>query len=51
MGPFPSLRVHKYILFAVNYESKWVEAQAHPTNDARTVVHFLKKLFSRFVVL
>nr|GEY87850.1 reverse transcriptase domain-containing protein [Tanacetum cinerariifolium] len=28
--------------------SKWVEAKALPTNDARVVVKFLKSLFSRF---
>ncbi|GKC43093.1 reverse transcriptase domain-containing protein [Tanacetum coccineum] len=33
---------------AVDYVSKWVEAQALPTNDARVVVKFLKRLFSRF---
>ncbi|GJU32045.1 reverse transcriptase domain-containing protein [Tanacetum coccineum] len=31
-----------------NYVSKWAEAQALPTNDARVVVAFLKKLFCRF---
>ena len=48
MGPFPSSRGNKYILVAVDYVSKWAEAQALPTNDARVVVKFLKKLFSRF---
>ena len=28
--------------------SKWVKAQALPTNDARIVVKFLKTLFSQF---
>ncbi|GKF38125.1 reverse transcriptase domain-containing protein, partial [Tanacetum coccineum] len=32
----------------VDYVSKWVEAHALPTNDARVVITFLKKLFCRF---
>ncbi|GJU77479.1 reverse transcriptase domain-containing protein [Tanacetum coccineum] len=39
---------NKYILVAVNYLSKWVEAKALPTNDARVVVKILKSLFARF---
>nr|GFC47179.1 reverse transcriptase domain-containing protein [Tanacetum cinerariifolium] len=48
MGPFPSSKGNKYILVAVDYLSKWVEAKAFPTNDARVVVKFLKSLFSLF---
>nr|GEV39198.1 hypothetical protein [Tanacetum cinerariifolium] len=48
MGPFSSSKGKKYILVAVDYLSKWVEAKALPTNDARVVVKFLKSLFSRF---
>nr|GEU95445.1 reverse transcriptase domain-containing protein [Tanacetum cinerariifolium] len=48
MGPFPSSRGNKYILVAVDYLYKWVEAKALPTNDARVVVKFLKFLFSQF---
>ncbi|GJS23082.1 reverse transcriptase domain-containing protein [Tanacetum coccineum] len=48
MGPFPSSRGNKYILVAVDYFSKWVEAKSLPTNDARVVVKFLKFLFARF---
>ncbi|GJT12484.1 reverse transcriptase domain-containing protein [Tanacetum coccineum] len=48
MGPFPSSNGNKYILVAIDYVSKWVEAQAFPTSDARNVVNFLKRLFARF---
>ncbi|GJZ00320.1 reverse transcriptase domain-containing protein [Tanacetum coccineum] len=33
---------------AVDYVSKWAEAQALPTNEARIVITFLKKLFCHF---
>ncbi|GJW76019.1 reverse transcriptase domain-containing protein [Tanacetum coccineum] len=48
MGPFPKSYKFEYILFVVDYVSKWAEAQALPTNDARVVVTFLKKLFCHF---
>nr|GEW32853.1 reverse transcriptase domain-containing protein [Tanacetum cinerariifolium] len=47
-GPFPSSRGNKCILVAVDYLSKWVEAKALPTNDARVDCKFLKSLFVRF---
>nr|GFA42851.1 hypothetical protein [Tanacetum cinerariifolium] len=39
---------NKYILVAVDYLSKMVEAKALPTNDARVVYKILKSLFPRF---
>ncbi|GKB98167.1 reverse transcriptase domain-containing protein, partial [Tanacetum coccineum] len=48
MGPFPNSKGNKYILVAVDYVSKLIEAQALPTNDARVMVKFLRELFARF---
>ncbi|GJW61518.1 reverse transcriptase domain-containing protein [Tanacetum coccineum] len=50
MRPFPNSRGNKYILVAIDYVSKWVEAQALPTNNAHVVVKFLRSLFARFGV-
>ncbi|GJT54282.1 reverse transcriptase domain-containing protein [Tanacetum coccineum] len=48
MELFSSSRGNKYILVAVDYLSKWVEAKTLPTNDARVVCKFLKSLSARF---
>ena len=49
MGPFLVSFGNIYILLAVNYVSKWVEAAACPKNDANTVVGFLQRnILSRF---
>ena len=51
MGPFPPSYKNKYILVAVDYVSKWVEAIASPTNDARVVTKMFKTIiFPRFGV-
>ena len=49
MGPFVSSHGMKYILVAVDYVSKWVEAIALANNEGKSVTAFLKKnIFSRF---
>ncbi|KAL4301755.1 hypothetical protein GQ457_10G012990 [Hibiscus cannabinus] len=49
MGPFPSSFGNLYILLAVDYVSKWVEAIATTHNDAKIVQRFIKKnIFTRF---
>ena len=42
MGPFPSSFNNLYILLAVDFVSKWVEAIPTRTNDARVVARFLR---------
>ncbi|RDX74710.1 gag-pol, partial [Mucuna pruriens] len=51
MGPFPISNGYSYILMAVDYVSRWVEAIATRTNDAKVVMDFLKSnIFYRFGV-
>ncbi|CAN6687770.1 unnamed protein product [Malus baccata var. baccata] len=42
MGPFPSSYGFVYILLAVDYVSKWVEAKATRTNDSKVVADFIR---------
>lgn len=44
MGLFPSSYGDKYILVAVDYVSKWVEAVASPVNDVAVVIKLFKAL-------
>ncbi|KAL1568704.1 hypothetical protein AAHA92_00285 [Salvia divinorum] len=51
MGPFPSSYENLYILVAVDYVLKWIEAKATSTCDAKEVARFLKSnIFARFGV-
>ncbi|RDX90053.1 Gag-Pol polyprotein, partial [Mucuna pruriens] len=52
MGQFPISNGYSYILLAVDYISRWVEAIAIKTTDAKLVVDFLKSnIFCQFGVL
>jgi hypothetical protein len=49
MGPFPSSFGNLYILLDVDYVSKWIEAKATRTNDAKVVLDFVRThIFDRF---
>lgn len=51
IGPFPCSYSFNYILLAVDYVSKWVEAKAAKIGDAKTVANFLRSnFFVRFGV-
>nr|GEW97194.1 putative nucleotidyltransferase, ribonuclease H [Tanacetum cinerariifolium] len=48
MGPFPTSHGNVYILVAIDYVSKWVEAEATKMNDHIVVLKFVKKnIFAR----
>ena len=52
MGPFPQSFGNLYILLAVYYVSKWVEAIACKVNDHKFVLKCLREhIFSRFGML
>ena len=49
MGPFPNSYGYLFILVAIDYVSKWVEAIACKMNDHRVVLQFLKEnVFASF---
>ena len=49
IGPFPPSFRNLYILLAVDYLSKWVEAIDCPRNDANTIVGFIQRnILTRF---
>ena len=49
MGPFPSSFGNLFILLAVDYVSKWMEAIPTRKNDRHVVLKFVKEyIFSRF---
>jgi hypothetical protein len=52
MEPFPNSYGYFFIVVAVDYVSKWVEAVACKTNDHRVVLQFLKEnMFAHFGTL
>ena len=52
MGPFLPSFGNQYILLAVDYVSKWVEAITCPRNDVNNVVGFIQRnILSRFGAL
>jgi hypothetical protein len=51
MGPFPKLKNYEYILVAVDFVSKWVEAMPCKAADARNSKKIFEEIiFSRFGV-
>ena len=51
MGPFPVSFGFVYILLAVDYVSRWVEAKATRTDDSHVVIDFVRsQIFCRFGV-
>ena len=50
MGPFPSSFGNLYILLAVDYVSKWIEAKATRTNDAKVVLDFIRTQIPKAII-
>ena len=49
MGPFPPSLGKLYILFVVDYVSKWVKVIATEKNDDKTMVQFINRnIITRF---
>ena len=49
MGPFPNSDGYEYILMAVDYVSRWVEAIPTWTSEGRVVIRFLEQnIFCRY---
>ena len=49
MGPFPPSFGNVYIILAVDYVSKWVEAKATKLDNAKTVIDFVRtNIFYRY---
>lgn len=42
LGSFPPSYGNRYILVAIDYMFKWVNAEAYPSNDANVVTYLLK---------
>ena len=52
MGPLSNSFENKYILVAVDYVSKWVEAMPCRSNDSKIIIKFLKEnILSHFGIL
>ena len=49
MGPFPPSFGYEYIMVAIDYVSKWIEATATRTNDHKVMVKFVQRnILTRF---
>ncbi|KAL1559147.1 hypothetical protein AAHA92_09521 [Salvia divinorum] len=50
MGPFPKSEDYEYILLAVEYVSRWMEAIPTKTNDSKVVTMFLDNVLVKYGV-